>query len=161
MNHLLNAFRRVFYVQIEPQRLSVRDVKSGASMAEVPEMAIAQGRRATVLAVGDRAREAHALQPSLLINPFSHPRTLVGDFSVGQQLIKAFVQRLQSGSFVPLAPLVVLHPMGSPEGGFTEVELRAFREMALGAGASEVVLWTGRALADAEVLSEEVLRSES
>ena len=53
-----------------------------------------------------------------------------------------------------LAPVVVIHPLGKPAGGFTQVENRAFREMAIGAGASEVTVWNGRNLTDQEVLSK-------
>jgi rod shape-determining protein MreB and related proteins len=79
---------------------------------------------------------------------------------VGEQLVKAFIRRALEGSMLSLAPVVVMHPLGTPEGGFTQVELRAFREMAIGAGASEVVLWTGRELSNQEVLSGEVLRNK-
>lgn len=43
--------------------------------------------------------------------------------------------------------------MDDPAGGFTQIELRAFHEMALGAGAIQVKLWQGRALNDQELIS--------
>ena len=52
-----------------------------------------------------------------------------------------------------VSPRVVMHPLGDPAGGFTQVEIRAFHEMALGAGASDVRVWQGRALTDQELLS--------
>jgi rod shape-determining protein MreB len=84
---------------------------------------------------------------------------LLGDFTVGEQLIKAFVRRVHRQSWFVLAPRIIMHPLGSPAGGFTQVERRAFREMALGAGATDVVLWVGRELSDQEARSAEVLES--
>jgi rod shape-determining protein MreB len=46
-----------------------------------------------------------------------------------------------------------MHLLGNPAGGFTQVEIRAFHEMAIGAGAGEVKVWQGRALTDQELLS--------
>jgi rod shape-determining protein MreB len=157
---MFTALRPVLYVKVSPERLTVRNVKSGESVSEVPEMAISTAPKETILAVGTEARRVAAPQGAKVVNPFNHPRTLVGDFTVGEQLVKAFVRKLQGSSFMAIAPLIVMHPLGSPEGGFTQVERRAFREMALGAGASEAVLWVGRELSDSEVLSEQVLKGE-
>ena len=94
------------------------------------------------------------MNPSVkIINPFAHPRTLVSDFTVAEQLLKIMVSRLLGSSLFAVSPKVILHPLGDPAGGFTQVELRAFREMAHGAGASQVVVWTGRVLTDQEILS--------
>lgn len=47
---------------------------------------------------------------------------------------------------------MLVHPRGKSESGYTQGELRVFREMALDAGASQVFLWTGRPLTGAELL---------
>ncbi len=62
---------------------------------------------------------------------------------------------MQGRSLLAIAPRIVLHPQGSPAGGFTQIEVRALHEMALGAGASRVVVWQGRALTDQELLARE------
>lgn len=158
---MLSAFSPLLYVKVAPERLTVRNVRTGAEIAEVPEIAIGNaGKKAVILGVGAEARTAASTQSAELVNPFNHPRTLIGDFTVGEQLLKAFVRRLNSNSWFALAPRIVMHPLGSPAGGFTQVERRAFRELALGAGASGVVLWVGRELSDQEVQSAEVLNSE-
>ena len=158
---MLSALSPLLYVKVSPGRLTVRNVKTGAEIAEVPEMAIGtSGKKHAILAVGAEARAAAATNSGELVNPFDHPRTLVGDFTVGEQLLKAFVRRLQSSSWLAPAPRIVIHPLGAPAGGYTQVERRALREMALGAGASEVVLWVGRELSDQEVQSPEVLQSQ-
>ncbi|MES2296078.1 MAG: rod shape-determining protein [Pseudomonadota bacterium] len=158
---MISTFSPLLYVKVSPQRLTVRNVKTGTEIAEVPEVAIgSSGNKKVILAVGTEAREAAAARPAELVNPFDHPRTLLGDFTVGEQLLKAFLRRLPGKSWFAPAPRIVMHPMGTPAGGFTQVERRAFREMALGAGAADVVLWIGRELSDQEVQSAEVLESE-
>jgi rod shape-determining protein MreB len=152
---MLTAFAPVIYLQISPEHLTIKNLKTGEAITEVPEMAIGMGAgaSATILAAGPQARAAAAASPGArVVNPFAHPRSMVSDFALAEQLIKYYLRRVQSRSsfFLQLAPVVLIHPLGSPAGGFTQVERRAFREMALGAGASEVVVWTGRVLTDQE-----------
>lgn len=150
---MLSALQPHIYVQISPERLTLKNPKTGQSLSEVPEMAISPPPGRTVLAVGSQARVAASSQPALVVNPFAHPRSLVSDFTVAEQLLKHQLRKVLGGSLLSFSPYVVIHPLGSPLGGFTQVERRAFREMATGAGASEVHVWTGRLLTDQEVLS--------
>ena len=92
---MLFSLAPLIYVKISADRLTVRNVKTGEEIAEVPEMAIGGvGKKARILAVGAEARGAASTQSGELVNPFSHPRTLVGDFTVGEQLLKEFVRRV-------------------------------------------------------------------
>jgi rod shape-determining protein MreB len=150
---MLSAFKPIMYVQVSPERLVVRNAKTGQSIAEPPEVAIAYGSKAKIVGVGSGARMHQSTASVKVVNPFGHPRSLVSDFTIGEQLLKAFLRRMQGRSVFAVAPKVVLHPQGNPAGGFTQVELRAFHEMALGAGASEVVVWRGRNLTDEELVS--------
>ena len=43
------------------------------------------------------------------------------------------------------------HPRVNPEGGWTQIEIRALHELAMGAGASRVVVWHGREISDEEL----------
>jgi rod shape-determining protein MreB len=147
---LLSAFAPLLYVQISPERLTVRDVKAGETLSEPPELAI--GPKASVVGVGAEAR-TRADASVQVVNPFAHPRTLVSDFTSGEQLLRAFLRRLLPRSAFGISPRVVMHPLGEPAGGFTQIEIRALREMALGAGASEVLMWQGRPLTDQELLA--------
>lgn len=84
--------------------------------------------------------------------PFTTQRLLVGQFSVAHTCLKAAVRAMSGTGLIRLAPLVVIHPQEMVEGGLSEVEDRLFRELALGAGARKVVLWTGRELRPEEVI---------
>lgn len=145
----------VIYVRVSPERLTLKNLKTGESLAEIPEVAISAPPKPKILAVGPQARHAAATQPAKVVNPFAHPRSMVSDFSVAELLLKHQLRRVLGNALLSPSPHIVIHPLGSPAGGFTQVERRAFREMAMGAGASEVHVWSGRPLTDQEVLSKQ------
>ena len=141
----------ILYVRVSPERLTVRNVKSQNTISEIPEVAIRQGSKGYIAGIGAEASDFKGMPNMVVINPFAHPRSMVSDFTVAEHLLKRFFQKaLRSGLYQP-SPKVVMHLLGEPQGGFTQVERRAFREMAIGAGASRVALWTGPSLTDQEV----------
>ena len=143
----------LIYIQISPEKLTLKNIRSGEVISEIPEVAIAYDQKTRIVGTSKEAI-SHQSNPSVkILNPFAHPRTLVSDFTVAEQLVKVMVSRLLGSSIFAMSPKIVFHPLGDPAGGFTQVELRAFREMAYGAGASRVVVWTGRALTDQEITS--------
>lgn len=152
---MFSFFKNVVYVQLSPELLTVYSPKTGKSISERPEVAISEGPKKRIVAVGSEARTVPVDQKVNVLNPFAHPRTLVSDFTAAEQVLKAFLKRLNDQSLFAVAPEVVMHPLGDPAGGFTQVEIRALHEMALGAGASQVKVWQGRALTDQELMSRQ------
>jgi rod shape-determining protein MreB and related proteins len=150
---MLGSLRPTVYAQLHPDRLSVRDVRTGRSYAARPVGAVLTGPVRRVVRVGDDALTASAGRPLEIVNPFKHPRMLIAEFTLGQQVLKGFLKKLYASSLLPRQPVLVLHPRIDPEGGFTEIEIRALRELALGAGASRVLVWHGRDLLQRELLS--------
>jgi len=140
-------FRTVVYARLHPDSLSVRDVSSGREVKGPPVVAVSRNPE-KVLAVGAAAMTAGAPE---IINPFKHPRTLVSDFTAAQVVFKGFFKQLFEGRLFATSPIVVLHPKVDPEGGFTQIEIRALQELAIGAGASRVIVWQGRDLAENEL----------
>jgi rod shape-determining protein MreB len=114
--------KAVLYVQIRPNRFVVRNT--------------ADGRTA------DRTSAS----------PFSHPRTLIGNFTTAEALLKTMVSEVK-GSFV-LRTEILLHPLERIDGGLTQIEERALHELALGSGASRALVWVGSTLDDAEVIEK-------
>lgn len=155
---MLSSFIFPVYVQVAPDRLTVRNVKTGEFFSEVPELAIQRKPKLIILDIGAQAR-LHSSVPGVeMVNPFDHPRTLASDFVMAEQLLKLAIRRILKVSLFSAAPAMVLHLMGDPEGGFTQIEVRAFREMGLGTGASSVIVWQGRSLTDQEILSKQFPR---
>jgi rod shape-determining protein MreB len=151
---LSSFFKSYLYVQLSPDRLLVRDPRTGKQFSEIPEVGIAHHPKARIVGVGVAARSAVAGQNGEVVNPFAHPRSLVSDFTVAEQLLKTVVRQVLGGTLFQTAPRIVMHPLGDPAGGYTQIERRAIREMALGAGASKVVVWVGKPLSDEEILNE-------
>ena len=150
---MLSYFTQVIYVQISPDWLTVRNTKTGKSFSDVPEVAIANNARPGILGVDKDARTHTAGGSVQIVNRFAHPRSMVSDFTVAGQVLKAFILRVSNRSLLAPAIKVVMHPQGEPAGGFTQVEARAFHEMALGAGAAKATVWRGRNLSDQELRS--------
>jgi rod shape-determining protein MreB len=142
------------YIRLSPQRLAIRNVRTGQEIADVPELAITSGAGTPrVVALGSQAR-VHWSSPSVrIVNPFAHPRSLISDFALAQHLLRGFLRPLLGRFPMRRAPFIVMHPQGTPEGGYTQVEIRALHELARGGGASGTVVWEGRALTDAQILS--------
>jgi rod shape-determining protein MreB len=153
MNLLSRFFGSTLYVQLAPVWLIVRNPRSGFTLAEPPEVALAHDPKPRILAVGAAARHAANSHGARLLNPFAHPRSMVSDFTLGQQVLKAFFQRMSPKALLTLPPHVVFHLLGEPAGGFTQVEIRAFHEMAIGAGARRVTVWQGAAVSDQQLLT--------
>ncbi len=152
---MLGLRKPTVYVQVSPTQVSVRDAGSGEAFSVVPDIAFERQGRGRVVEVGARARR-HESPGVQVVNPFGHPRTLAGDFTAGELLLKTLLGRLKAGrALLGPAPAVVLHLQGDPAGGFTPIEVRALREMALGAGASEVIVWQGPKLSDQQVLAHQ------
>lgn len=153
MSLLDSFFRFSLYIQISPDRLTIRNPRTGAQLSEVPELAIVSAPKVRIVAIGKDARSKFAEPNVKVLNPFAHPRSLVSDFTVGEQLIKAFIVKMVNGGIFAVSPTIVMHPLGDPAGGYTQVEIRALQEMAMGAGARSAKVWQGRPLTDQELLS--------
>lgn len=151
---MLSSLQPVLYIQIAPRHLSLRNAKTGEALSEVAEIAFQRQPKLKVLGVGNDAR-GHAGGSVEIAHPFAHPRSLVSDFTLGEQLLKALIPRLLGRGFLVPAPVVILHPLGQPEGGFTQIEIRALQEMALGAGATKVMVWQGPSLTDQQILTRQ------
>lgn len=147
----------ILYVQLSPHRLDVRNARSGGTWSGAPELAVQQEPKPTILAVGDSARQAAAQTGARLVNPLDHPCSIISDYTLAEQLLRHAVQHVlrSGGSTWVLAPSphLVLHPPSDPAGGYTQVELRALRELGMGSGASKVTLWHGAPLSDEDLRS--------
>ncbi|MBW8461128.1 rod shape-determining protein [Acidovorax sp.] len=153
---MLHSLLPVYYVQLSPTEVSVLNVKSNVLVRDLPEVAVSPGAKPTVLAVGSAARQAAAQSGGVWANPFGHPRSLVSDFVLAEAVLKHFVIHAAPAGWKRLiapSPRMVMHPRGEPEGGYTQVEIRALRELGMAVGAALVTVWQGRSLTTEELLS--------
>ena len=115
--------KAVLYVQIRPDRFIVRNTADGRSVERTSASA------------------------------FSHPRSLIGNFTIAQALLKTMVSEVIKGTFAFKTDILV-HPLERVDGGLTQIEERALYELAKGSGASRAKVWVGSALSDAEVIAK-------
>lgn len=149
---MFDLFRNTVYVRIKPDWMSVLHVESGNEHSDVPALAIERkNAKSTVVAVGRDAATKTGLSNVIVANGFKHPRTLLADFTVAEQTLKCFLKMVLPGSFFTSSPVVVIHPQAALEGGLTQIEVRAFAELGLGAGARKVFVWEGPELSREEL----------
>lgn len=65
---------------------------------------------------------------------FSHPRTVIGNFRDIESCFISIAQELAPRRFFTPAHIAIVQFMDDVEGGLTDIEVRALREAALGAG---------------------------
>jgi rod shape-determining protein MreB len=150
---MFDALKPLLYIRLSPMRLTVRNVKTGEFISEPPESPSPAGPKEKILGVGDDAALHKSSKSAQVINPFAHPRSMMSDFTAGQQVSKPLCASCVRAGCLRRRPAWYFTSQGDPAGGFTQVEIRAFHEMALGAGASEVTFWQGQDLTDEQVLS--------
>ena len=120
---LTTLFANTLYIQVRKNRFRLRHIE------------------------GKQEREVSAQ------TPFTTTRLLLGQFQAAETLLKQAIRAIGSGGLFQVSPVVVIHPMEMVEGGLSEVEERALRELAKGAGARQVFVHIGAVLSDAEVLA--------
>jgi rod shape-determining protein MreB len=134
----------IFYVQISSDELVFKNVQTGQIITDVPLVAFDITYPNKVVAIGSNAKQYQHQPNYKVIAPFSHPRLLLADFMAGEKLLQyIFASQLPRFS---LPPKVIFHPMEKVEGGLTYVEERAFKELCLGAGARDCVVYVGHSL---------------
>ncbi len=106
----------------EPSVVAIRHVSHG-------------GGNKTVLAVGSDAKLMLGRTPGSIqaIRPMKDG--VIADFTITEVMLKYFIRKVQENRFFSSPRIVICVPCGS-----TQVERRAIRESALGAGAREVYL---------------------
>ncbi|MCB1985268.1 MAG: hypothetical protein H6936_15675 [Burkholderiales bacterium] len=120
LSKVTSRLTRRIYVQVSYNRLQARDIDTGKNF-------------------------------HLDANPeFSHPRTIMGNFTNAEQCLKSLLTQIRKGGFY-LATRLLIHPIEKIEGGLTQIEERALMEFGYGAGASKVVVWVGDELSNRQI----------
>jgi hypothetical protein len=82
---------------------------------------------------------------------FSTERLLIGQFTAAENLLRQAFREMFSAKLIKPSPQVLIQPLEMIDGGLSQVEERVLTEVAIGAGASKVVVWVGPELKDDEV----------
>ena len=151
---MLKMFRNTIYIRLRAQKISLLHVESGEELSLLPEVAIetlANGKKA-ILAVGADASSAAKTHPNVVaVNGFQHPRTLIADFTAAEQTLKYCIRALMPKTLFAPSPIIIFHPLEKEEGGYTQVEMRAFEELCTQVGARKTYIKVGAELSKEEL----------
>jgi len=78
-----------------------------------------------------------------VLNPFSHPRIIVSNFTYAEKVLQYAIHGFYESRFLRPSPRMIIHPLHKLEGGLTQVEHRIVIELAIGAGAREGFVYVG------------------
>jgi hypothetical protein len=98
------------------------------------------------------ARDLKAGTEATVQASFTTTRMLIGQFGVAEDALKEALKQLSQDRLFAVSPIILIHAAEMIEGGLSQIEERVLHEMAIGAGASKVVVYAGAAeLRDDEV----------
>ncbi|WP_419240329.1 rod shape-determining protein [Photobacterium leiognathi] len=136
----IKKLNRDLLVELSTKQLSVHILGTGERVELSPYIAIeTKGNKKNVLAVGDKAKSLAGSNITVL-NPFDHKRSFVGNFAYAEKLLQHAVREVLSKSRFAISPRIVMHQLEKVEGGLTDIEERVLKELAMVAGAREVLV---------------------
>ena len=143
---LFTFIRRFFsndlLVELSESKISIKVFSSDIKFEDVPYIAIEKTKKGEVVkAIGTEAKRQTSSHISVS-NPFKHPRSFVADFFLAEKIIQHGVFEVHKSRVRP-APRIIMHQLEKVEGGLTNIEERVLRELAVAAGAREVVIYLG------------------
>jgi len=131
---------RLYLLQLWRDRFELRDLHSGEVISEPPVVVLGdQAGKVVFVAAGHEALSMALEEGMRRVSVTDHPRVLIGDFALAEKYLQWLLRKAGGRS----SPRLVMQQRDCLEGGLTEVELRVLRELALGAGAREVLVVEG------------------
>ncbi len=151
---MLKMFRSTIYIRLRADEIYLQHVESGNELNLPPDVAIdIRDGKKILVAVGHEVKEAKKLKPSIeVVNGFKHPRTLIADFTIAEITLKYCIRKLMPKSLFAPSPIIIFHPLELDEGGYTQVEMRAFEELCNQAEARKTYIQVGAKLSREELL---------
>ncbi len=112
------------------------------SFEDEPYIALENTKKGEIVkAIGKEAKSLTS--PNIrVLNPFKHSRSFIADFMCAEKILQHGIYTMHKSKIRP-APRVIIHQLEKTDGGLTDIEERVLRELALGAGAREVVIYLG------------------
>ena len=150
---MLKMFRNTIYIRLKADEIYLLQVESGNELSLPPVIAIdIKNGKKIIVAVGHEALEAKKIKPSIeIFNGFKHPRTLIADFMIAEQTLKFCIRKLMPKTLFAPSPVIIFHPLEKDDGGYTQVEMRAFEELCRQTGARKTYIKVGAKLSKEEL----------
>lgn len=149
---MLDFFKNTLYIRLSAECLSVLQVESNLLFSDQPWMAMRENKgKRQIVSYGKQALTI-ANEPEIKIaNGFKHPRTIIADFTIAELVMSHFVKQVLKPRILCPSPIMIIHPIDELEGGLTQVEGRALRELCCMAGARDAYCWQGLELSNNEL----------
>lgn len=127
-------FGTTIYVQIWENRIRVVDLKAQRSFDERPLLKVEMrgAKVARVVAFGNAVTDN--TEAGDIINPFSHPRSLIGDHYAAEHLLKLIVSRLCGHRLLCPIAAAIIQPMEKVE-DLTTLEILGLKQIGVAMGA--------------------------
>jgi rod shape-determining protein MreB len=129
-------------VELSENKISIKVFSSNIKYEDEPYIAIETTRKGEIVKAIGKIAKRETSSKIRITNPFQHPRSFIGDFFLAEKIIQHGVFEIHKSRIRP-APRIIMHQLEKTEGGLTSIEDRVLRELAVGAGAREVVIYLG------------------
>ncbi|OEE67486.1 rod shape-determining protein MreB [Enterovibrio norvegicus FF-33] len=137
-----SLFSHDLLFELSENKLSIKVFSSNLSFETEPYIAIESTKKGEIVkAIGSEAKSLSSPNVRVL-NPFKHNRSFVADFMCAEKILQHGMYTLHKSKIKP-SPRVIVHQLEKTDGGLTDIEERVLRELAIGAGAREVVVYLG------------------
>ena len=142
LKSLLGKLGEDLLVEITQDELRIFSFSGEARFIDEPLIAVESvDGKTKIKAIGKASR--NCIGPGVeVINPFKHSRSMVSSYTHAEKMLRQAFKSIFTNVF-QAAPRVVMHQLEKNEGGLTDIEQRVLTELALRAGAREVVVYQG------------------
>ena len=140
---------RTFHIQLWKNLLRITDNTSQEIFEFLPLIAYSIDSKGDgkLLAIGSEA-QVRSGENITVINPMLHPRVIIDNFMSMELMFEYAFKNITKSNKLLVAPKVIVEPMEKYEGGLTMVEHKMLYDIAINAGAREVIVKDGEKIID-------------
>ena len=141
-SYIRSLFSNDVLIELSENLISFKVFGSDVNFQTKPVISLEKkGNDETITAIGKVLSTPNVT--TRYVNPFAHPRSFVGNFLLAEKILQHGMREIHKTRLRP-SPRVVMHQLEKNEGGLTDIEDRVLRELAVGAGAREVIIYLGQ-----------------
>lgn len=139
--NLFSSSEHIVYIRFRREKVSFYYYPSGVRYEDAPILAIKKkGNKEVVTAVGKEIKELSEEDSSAIYTPFKPFEIEPDNFNHAEKVITYLMKKGASFKGSLVSPRVIIHPNKTY---VSEMEEDAYRELAMSAGAREVVVYVG------------------
>jgi rod shape-determining protein MreB len=140
---------RTVHIQLWKNIFRITDIESKKVLEFSPFIAYEMDSKGNgkLLGIGKEA-EAYRGGNITVVNPMLHPRVIIDNFMAMEIMFEYTIKHILKPTNTLFAPKVIVEPMEKYEGGLTMVEHKMLYDIAMNAGAREVIVKDGEKIID-------------